>query len=250
MIVSQSRIFSLRFYLFSLIVLIMNILLCAQALYASSLPDSIDWLWRPPPDQARVELRLTSVDGAGKRRFAGVVLNYSSNAETSKLIAEVKTKDQGDRIFCFHCNAASTMNPCDKEDGPMPESSETFIPGIQLSWRILTTGFCRKFKAIKNQQHSDTEHDVFDVSPSVQNNKDAEFKLRIYVSKATELPKRIAYINIQDREVSLINIHEIRNTPWGRVITRSTCIDLQSKSRVLIEIRSGSIGASTAMEGK
>jgi hypothetical protein len=51
-----------------------------------------------------------------------------------------------------------------------------------------------------------------------------------------------------DREVSIIDIHEIRNTMWGRVVTRSTYRDLHTQARVLIEVRSGSASAPPEME--
>jgi cytidylate kinase len=248
MIARQTKILQLQLHLFSITLLILSALLHAQPLYAAPLPDSINWLWQTPPDQAQVDLRLTSVDGTGKRRIAEVTLNYSRNDETSKLAAEVKTKDQADRNFCFQCTALGILTPCDKEDGLMPKSAEALIPGTRLSWRVLITGFCYQFKALRNQQHSDAHHDVFDVLPLEQNNQATEFKLRVFVSKATKLPEKIAYINTMDREVSIIDIHEIRNTIWGRVVTRSTYRDLHTQARVLIEVRSGSASAPPEME--
>lgn len=248
MISHHANILSLRLQLLSMTLLILSALLHVKPLYAALLPDSINWLWQTPPDQAQVNLRLTSVDSTGKRQIAEVMLNYSHYDETSKLAAEVKTKGKADRIFCFQCNALYMLNPCDKKDALMPESPEVLIPGTQLPWRILTAGFCRQFKAQKNKKHSDAHNEVFDVLPLEQNNEAPEFKLRVFVSKATKLPEKIAYINALEREVSIINIHEIRNTMWGMVVTRSTYCDLHTQARVLIEVRSGSASAPPDME--
>ena len=249
MMAHQIKMSALRLRILSMPLLMLSALLHAQSLCAAPLPDSINWLWQTPPDQAQVDLRLTSVDGTGNRRIAEVTITYSRTDEISKMAVEIRAKDRAARIFCFQCNVG-TRTPCDKEGGLIPESAEALIPGTQLSWRVLTTGFCQQFMSLKNQQHSDAHHDVFDVLPLEQNSQVPEFQLRIFVSRVTKLPEKIAYMNGLGREVSIIDIHEIRNTIWGRVVTRSTYRDLHNEVRVLIELRSGSIGAPTAKEGR
>jgi hypothetical protein len=240
----------LRLYLFSTTLLLLSIFLYAKPLVAAALPDSISWLWQPPPDRTQVELRLTSVDSACKRQMAQVVLDYFHKEDSLKLMVWVKAKDQKGFNFCFRCDESNSWTPCDIKEGIKPDSMEALIPGTQLSWLALTSGFCRRFEARKNMRLSDALTDIFDVQPLDKINQVQEFKLRVFVSKATKLPERITYMNRTGRELSNIDIHEIRNTLWGRVITRSIFHNPETHARVLIEVRSGTIGMLPEVEGR
>lgn len=237
-----------RFGLIMTVMLMLSMFLQTGPLAAAAPPASISWLWQAPPDQAQVELRLTSVDSTGKRQMADAILDYFRDEDSLKLKVSVKTKDRKDLYFCFRCEASNSKSPCDVKEGIMPDSMEALIPGTQLSWLALTAGFCSRFEAHENMQLSDGFAKIYDVLPLEENNQDPKFKLRVFVSRTTNLPTRIVYINNGDRELSVTDIHEIRNTLWGRVITRSIYRHLKTGSRVLIEVRSGTIGMPAEME--
>jgi hypothetical protein len=229
--------------------LIFSQMACVQPTSAGSSTSSIDWLWQTPPDEARVELRITSVDAAGKRQIAEITLQYSHYGDGSYVTVTIAGKDQPDRVFCLRCDAANELVPCDAQFGSFPWLRDEFVPGTLMPWHAMLICFCRQFRALKMEQLSDWHRDVVELLPLGPNGSVPKFKLRVFFSKATQLPEEVVHLDGFGREQSTVKIHEIRKTKWGRAVTRSTYHDVQTRARVLIEVRTGSVNKLHVEEG-
>jgi hypothetical protein len=232
-----------------MLISILSALCCAGAAVGAAPREAVDWL-QAPVDDAAIEFRMTSVDKDGKRRIAGVSVDYARRTGLSHMTVAVEEKDQPKRLFCFKCNAANTLLSCSGQDGVTPDATGTFVPGTLLPWHALTVGFCQTFKTVENKQFADAQYDVLDVRFSGRGGKKPACSLRVIISRATKHPEKIVYVDAKGRETAVIEIHEIRRTVGGRVITRSTYHDLQTQSRVLMELRSGSVGLPDDEKGR
>jgi len=231
------RLFSRRWS----ILLILALMVRVQSACAGSTVDTIDWLWQTPPDQARVELRITSVDAAGRRQIAEITLQYFRHGDGSYVTVSIAAKNHPVGAYCLRCDAGSGLNPCEAPAGIFPRVHDDCVPGTLIPWRAMLIGFCRQFRALKLEQLSDWHRDVVELLPLEPNGGVAKSKLRVFVSKATQLPEEVVHLDGFGREQSTVEIHEIRKTRWGRAVTRSTYRDVQTGARVLVEVRAGSV---------
>jgi len=225
-------------------------MLCITPSYAAPSSNDIDWLWRPMADEAEIELRITSVNPLGKRQITEILLRYKAESNTMRLYVTPREKDQPGPIFCFQCNVAGTLTSCEMKTSSLPKPIGKFIPDTLLPWHVLADRLCQQFSALKNKQYSNSRYSVFELIPLQQSNLSMEGKLLVYVSNETMQPEKMVRVNALGQELFSIDIHEIRNTIWGKVITRSTYRDLLMQTRVLIEARSGAASMPLGPERK
>jgi hypothetical protein len=230
--------------------LVLAVMVRVQPVCAGSSIDAIDWLWTPPPNEARVELRITSVDAAGKRQLAEGTLQYFRHGDESYLTVTIAARDCPARVYCVRCDAVGGLNHCKAQTGLFPQVLNECVPGTLMPWRAMLFGFCHQVRAVELEALSDLRRHVVELQPEEPNGVVPEFKLRVFVSKATQLPEEVVYLDGLGREQATLEIIETCKTKWGRMVTRSIYRDLRSGVRVLVEVRGGSVVASHAGEGK
>jgi len=214
--------------------------LSAQTAGPGSPSDSIEWLWQTPPHDARLDLRLTSVDAAGARQRIEATLRYARHGHVSSMTLVTTVKNRR-ASFCLRCDPADGLEACDSGAGAFPPVQSEPVPGTLLPWRAMFFGFCRQFRTAQIESLSDDTREVTGVFPLEVAGTPEGAALRVFVSRRDALPEKVVSVDEAGREQWTLAIHEVRKTKWGRAVTRSTYRDARTGARVLIEVRGGHV---------
>ena len=227
---------------FSLVVYISLFLsfMMAGSLFSSTEnpSDAVAWLLRPPPDSAKAELRLTSVDAQNRRFLSTIKINYLRRQKIRLLTVAITQRGQPEASFCFQSNKLGDYEPCGMQNFSRSDSKYANIPGTMLPWHVLIERFFLQFEFFKKEITRDGLYDVFELVPAGQFSRNPAFKLHVHVSRETNLPEKMSHVNNLGREIYSMDIHEIHRAGHGVVIVSSTYRDPQTGVRVLIEMRS------------
>lgn len=235
---------------FSAIFAFWLLLFHAGSLSADFPQAEINWFLKPMVDDTEIEMRITSVDETGKRMIADVQMRYTGAKKAIRLIITGEKKEPSEKVFCLSCASSDILESCDVTTAKASVFLDPYLPETLLPWHVLTDRFCRKFKAIKSKRYSDTRYTVFELIAMGKSRSTAVGKQKVYVSNATKQPEKIVQENEQGIAISSLHILEIRPTMWGKVVTRSIYRDVLTKTRVLIEVRSGSVTMPDGRERK
>lgn len=227
---------------------------------------AIAWLFRTPPDQTRIELRLTSVDSAGRSKVAELTLRHTRNEDGTRLEVSLADKKQPLSEFCLRCDEKGALVPCTPMADAIPATGDELIPGTLFPWNALTFGLCRPFKVRSSELSTDGKFDIVVYAQEKDADEVAMEKakveaddktkkavvegaipalagsLRVFVSHGRQFPEKIEQFDAAGVLSVSIDIHEFRRTAWGRAVTNSTWNDMKKRTRVLIEVRGGDVG--------
>jgi len=199
---------------------------------------AIAWLFQPPPDSAKAELRLTSMDPENRRFLSTIKINYLRRQEIRLLTVAIIQRGQPEASFCFQSNKLGDYEPCGMQGFSRPESKYANIPGTMLPWYVLIERFFLQVELSKKEITGDGRYDVFELVPAGQFSRNPAFKLRVYVARETNLSEKMSHVNNLGREIYSMDIHEIHRTGHGLMVVSSTYRDPETGVRVLIETRS------------
>ena len=207
---------------------------------------ALTWLFRSPPDEADLTLRVTSVDIDGERRIARLTLQFATDARGGQVAATVEAQGQATRRFRGTCAGPDGVHLCDEADPNTPVARDTLVPGTLLPWQVVLLGWCREFRVASTMPADDGGGKVVEVVAPEGDEGAGTLRLRVTSDPKRRVPTRIASLDEVGAECWTLEIVETRRTRWGPVALRSVFRSPAAGGRALIEVRGGH--ASSARE--